>query len=250
MKYFLHLAYKGTDYQGWQRQTNSIGIQAVLEDQLSKLFKQKILLHGCGRTDSGVHAKQYFCHTTIDKEWDFDAVFRMNKILPPDITVFEFIPVPAKSNAQLDVITRTYEYNIHFSNDPFLEEFSTLYLINNPNIIGMQAATKFLLQYKDYRSFCKQPDLYKHTLCEVSVATLMVHSNKNQLCFRITANRFLRSMVRRIVGHLIAIAKREMSVDDFENLLKTPQLAESPNVAYPQGLFLSKVIYPYLERDI
>lgn len=248
MKYFLHLAYKGTNYQGWQRQTNGLGIQERLEEALSKMFKQKLTVHACGRTDTGVHASQFFCHTVIENEWNFDAVFRINKMLPPDIRVYEFIPVTPTANAQLDVIARTYEYHIHLIDNPFLAEVSTLYLIENPALEGMQAAVNLLPKYQNFRSFCKQPDLYPHTLCAIAFAELTIDESKTRLKFRITANRFLKAMVRMLVGNLIKIGKREMTVAEFEDLLKTPRLAQNPVFAYPQGLYLSKVVYPYLER--
>ena len=123
-KYFIHLAYKGTNYQGWQRQINGLGVQEIVEDKLSQLFKQRVLLHPCGRTDGGVHASQFFCHTIIKEAWDFDAVFRINKLLPNDISIFEFIPVAMTANAQLDVEARTYDYYFHRRADPFCAELS------------------------------------------------------------------------------------------------------------------------------
>lgn len=248
-KYFLHLAYKGTHYQGWQRQINAIGIQAIIEDALSRMFKQKVLLHACGRTDAGVHASQFFCHTIIEKEWNFDAVFRINKMLPADIRVYEFIPLEAKANAQLDVIARTYDYHIHTAHNPFLAELSTLYLMDNPALEEMKAAANLLTEYRDFRSFCKQPDLYKTTLCDVSFAELIIDESRTRLHFRITANRFLRAMIRMLVGNLIKIGKREMTLLAFEAKLKNPQLCTQPVFAYPQGLYLSKVVYSYLERN-
>lgn len=249
MKYFLHLAYKGTHYRGWQRQISSLSVQAVLEDALSRMFKQEIKVHACGRTDAGVHASQFFCHTKIETAWDFDAVFRINKMLPNDIRVYEFIPVEATANAQLDVITRTYDYHIHTADNPFFTELSGLYLMINPALIDMQKAVQLLTQYRDFRSFCKHPDLYPTTLCEVSFAILTVDATQTRLHFRITANRFLRAMIRMIVGHLIKVGKREMTLTEFETLLKKPQLNNQPVFAYPQGLYLSKVVYPYLERE-
>ena len=250
MKYFLHLAYKGTHYQGWQRQINGLGIQQVLEDALSRMFKQKVLLHACGRTDAGVHASQFFCHTIIEKAWDFDAVFRINKMLPDDIRVYEFIPVAPTANAQLDVIARTYDYYIHTTDNPFLAELSTLYLMKNPALEAMQAAANLLIQYGDFRSFCKQPDLYPNTLCEVSFAALTIDVSQTHLRFRITANRFLRAMIRMIVGNLIKVGRKEMALEEFEAQLEIPQLTTHPVFAYPQGLYLAKVVYPYLEREM
>jgi len=248
LKYFLHLAYKGTNYQGWQRQSNVISVQAVLEDKLSQMFKQKLTVHVCGRTDAGVHANQCFCHLIINEPWEFDAIFRLNKMLPPDIRVYEFIPVVAKANAQRDAISRTYDYYIHLKETPFLNELSTFYLIENPALIEMQMAAKLLTQYQDFRSFCKRPDLYPNTLCTVTYAELSINADNSRLHFRITANRFLRAMIRMIVGNLIELGRRKISLADFEQQLKHPKMATQPVFAYPQGLYLSKVVYPYLER--
>ncbi len=248
MKYFLHLSYKGTNYRGWQRQADAVSVQATLEDKLSQMFKQKLTIHVCGRTDAGVHANQCFCHLVINEPWDFDAVFRINKMLPPDIRVYAFVPVAPTANAQLDVLARTYDYYIHLKDDPFLNELSSFYLIDNPALSDMQATTKLLTQYQDFRSFCKKPDLYSHTLCKVTFAELTIYPDNSRLRLRITANRFLRSMIRMIVGNLIKVGKREISLNDFENKLKQPKLTTHPVFAYPQGLYLSKVVYPYLER--
>lgn len=249
MKYFLHLAYKGTNYRGWQRQANVVSIQATIEDALSQMFKQKLTIHVCGRTDAGVHANQCFCHLVINEPWDFDAVFRINKMLPPDIRVYDFIPVVPKANAQLDVISRTYTYYIHLKKDPFIAELSAYYSIEHPALADMQAAAKLLTEYQDFHSFCKTPDLYRTTLCKVTLAELTINSDNSRICFRITANRFLRAMIRMIVANLIKVGKREISLADFEQKLKYPKLEPLPLFAYPQGLYLSKVVYPYLERE-
>jgi len=212
------------------------------------MFKQKLTIHACGRTDTGVHASQCFCHLVINEPWDFDAVFRLNKMLPPDIRVYEFIPVAPTANAQRDAISRTYDYYIHLQGDPFLDDLSTLYLMDTPALSDMQAAAKLLTKYRDFRSFCKQPDLYPNTLCTVSFSELSINADKTRLRFRISANRFLRAMIRMIVGNLIKVGKKELTLKDFENQLKHPKLTDSPVFAYPQGLYLSKVVYPFLER--
>lgn len=243
-KYFIHLSYKGTNYNGWQRQKNGLGVQEVLETQLSRMFRQKMLVHGCGRTDAGVHARQYFCHVLIGRSWDFDAVFRINKMLPNDIRVHQFIPVPVRANAQLDVIHRTYTYHIHNREDPFLFDLSSFYFIQNPDLKGMQEAAALLVRYQDYLSFCTKPDRYPHTLCQVSESSMVVDLTGHHFQFRITANRFLRSMVRMIMGYLLQIGQRKFSVEQFEALLKNPRPCTNAQLAYPQGLYLSEVSYP------
>lgn len=242
-KYFLHLAYQGTRYQGWQRQANGLGIQEVVENNLSKMFGERIIVHGCGRTDAGVHASQYFCHTTIEKMWDFDAVFRINKMLPEDIRIYNFTPVPPKANAQLDVQSRTYEYRIHYYPNPFLSPLSTYYPIPIEGISKMEKAMKCLPNYRNFRSFCKQPDIHNHTFCNLSEAILTWDPSKRQLVIRLTANRFLKSMVRLIVGDLVSIGMGTQTMEDFKEKLGRARLSDRPIFAYPQGLYLAKVNY-------
>ena len=249
-KYFIHLTYKGTNYQGWQRQANGLGVQEVVEEKLSRIFKQKIVLHACGRTDAGVHASQFFCHTRINGNWGFDAVFRMNKLLPKDISIIEFIPVAATANAQLDVHARTYDYFFHVEDNPFLSELSTLYKVSPINIEEMRKAAHLIQYYTDFRSFCKQPDIHPSTICQISDSSLAFNDSRTQFRFRITGNRFLKAMVRMLVGHLIKIGEGKITLIEFEALFKSPQLSKKPMFAYPQGLYLSKVLYPYLERAI
>lgn len=247
MRYFLHIAYKGTKYHGWQRQVStSQTVQQVLEDTISRMMNTPIHCHGCGRTDTGVHASQFFANIDINKEWDFDFVFRLNKMLPHDIAVFDIIPVDEKANAQYDAIKRRYNYYIHRTKTPFLEESSTLNL-DQLDIEKMQNACSLFEKYKDYRSFCKQPDIYKNTLCDVSQAILLINEKGDGLNFQITANRFLRGMVRLIVGNLLELGKGKLSVDELESYLAVFNKAQFYNAAYPQGLYLSKITYPYLD---
>src|SRR5690606_11312881 len=129
---------------------------------------------GCGRTDTGVHASQYYCHIKVEKEFDYDPVFRLNKILPEDIAIFAFIPVAREAHAQHDAVSRTYTYRIHTQKDAFLNEVSSFYTKENMDIERMKKAVALLPHYSDFRSFCKQPNLYKNTFCNITKATLDV----------------------------------------------------------------------------
>ena len=247
MRYFLHLAYNGTAYRGWQRQSNGRGVQEVLETKLSRMFHQSVTLHACGRTDAGVHAQQFFAHTTLPAAWDFDAVFRINQMLPPDIRVFDFLPVADDANAQLDVVDRTYDYYFHTESNPFLSSFSSYYDVSASGVGEMQNAAQLLTTYQDFKSFCKQPDRYRHTRCEVREVQLKKHPTVRYYRFRIRANRFLKSMVRLLVADLIRVGQGELSLVAFEQKLQRPQAIHTARYAYPQGLFLSHVRYPYLD---
>ena len=222
-------------------------MQEVLETALSMLLKNPVAIVGCGRTDARVHASQFFFHTDIEGEWDFDLFFRLNKILPDDIAVFDIIPMQGRPHARFDAIQRTYDYFIHIYKDPLLTSFSSLYPERNLDLDKMKAAVALLPLYNDYRAFCKCPDRIEHTLCYVSSASLFIDTNGDKLRFQVTANRFLSKMIRIIVGRLLEIGRGEMPVDEFEHYLINKVTPKIIIPAYPQGLYLSKVTYPYLD---
>ncbi len=246
MRYFFHIAYNGHQYHGWQRQPKHISIQEVIEDCLSRIVKMPTMIMGCGRTDAQVHASQYFFHADIQEEWHYDFVFRMNKVLPSDIALFNIIPVERNAHAQFDAKSRTYDYFIHTYKDPFLTQSSSLYLEKNLRYDLMNEAANLLTKYNDYRSFCKSPDQYKHTLCNIKSVQLFSNSNTDRIRIQITADRFLHGMIRAIVAKLLKIGKGELSIAEFENYLIKKEMHPNLEFAYPQGLYLSKIIYPYL----
>jgi len=246
MKYFIHLAYNGSNYSGWQRQKNVITIQETLEDTLEKMLGYQVICTGCGRTDKGVHASQYICHIFIKEALSYDPVFRLNKMLPKDITIYELIPVADRAQAQYDVLDRTYTYHIRGQESPFFHQLSTLHDLDQLEIERMEIAAAMLVGKQDFKSFCKQPDVYKHTFCEIQAATL-TQRGEQHLEFSITANRFIRGMVRLLVGNLLAVGTEALSLEVFEQALKTQTTLPYFRMAYPQGLYLTKVRYAYLE---
>ncbi len=247
MRYFFHIAYHGTNYCGWQKHPDGLGVQQVLETALGQLLKITINIVGCGRTDAQVHASQFFFHADIEKQWDFDLLFRLNKILPDDIAVFDIIPMDGLPHARFDAVQRSYDYFIHTYKDPFLSNFSSLYPEAGLNFDKMKAAVALLPQYNDYRAFCKMPDRIEHTTCNVSSAGLYVDNTGDKIRFHISANRFLSKMIRIIVGRLLDISRGDMSVDEFESCLISKETPKIIIPAYPQGLYLSKITYPYLD---
>jgi len=247
LRYFLHIAYHGANYSGWQKHPDGLNVQEVLETALGQLLKIPVAIIGCGRTDAQVHASQFFFHVDIEQEWDFDLFFRLNKILPDDIAVYDIIPMQGLPHARFDAIKRTYDYFIHTYKDPFLNGFSSLYAEPGFDLDKMKAAVALLPLYNDYRGFCKSPDRHEHTSCFVSSAALFADSNGDKLRFQISANRFLSKMVRIIVGRLLDIGLGKMSVDEFEHHLISKETPKIIVPAYPQGLYLSKVTYPYLD---
>ncbi len=246
MRYFFHIAYLGTRYHGWQKHPDGLGVQQVLETTLSSILKKTVWIVGCGRTDAQVHASQFFFHLDTNEGWDYDLLFRLNKLLPDDIAVFDIIRMDDSAHARFDAIERSYDYFIHARKDPFLTNLSACYPVESWDVNAMQRAAKLLLNYADYHAFCKMPDKNTHTICNISEADIFTNKAGDRIRFRISANRFLKKMVRIIVGKLIEIGFGNLSTDEFEAALMNPRLVQKITPAYPQGLYLSKVIYPYL----
>ncbi len=247
MRYFVHIGYKGTNYFGWQRQPDKLSVQEILESSLSRIFKQNMTIFGCGRTDAGVHASQYFFHMDIEKNWNFDLFFRLNRILPDDIALYDIIPMEGQPHARFDAIQRVYDFFIHTYKEPFLSDRSSLYPRNGFDLNAMKKAVNLLPLYEDYRAFCKSPDKNEHTICHVSAASLYTNSRGDRIRFRISSNRFLGRMVRILSRKLIEIGDGTLSVDEFESHLISKNIPAKILPAHPQGLFLSKVTYPYLD---
>jgi tRNA pseudouridine38-40 synthase len=247
LKYFFHIAYHGHAYRGWQRQLDSVSVQEVIEDALERVLKEKLTAFGCGRTDAMVSASQYFFHIETLQQWDFDLVFRLNKVLPDDIAIFDIIPFEEDHHARYDATSRSYDYYIHTYKDPFLNEFSSMYMVNDFDLERMKAAAAMLTKYDNYHAFCKSPEKHNHTICNVTHAALFHNKEGNRIRFSITANRFLKSMIRMLMGKIIEIGKGESSLEEFEQMLKTQVNNKFVIPAHPQGLYLSKVTYPFLD---
>ncbi len=250
-RYFVHLSYKGSSYHGWQRQPDVISIQEVLESVFSKILKERIVFHGCGRTDKGVHASQYIAHIeSINYENNFDLVKRANRILPDDIKLISITAVESYQNAQRHARARTYHYYFHGDTNPFINNISTYRQdLAEFNISKMRAACSVLVGSCDFRSFCKQPDQNKDTICHVTSCYIWRHRSSNRYCLTITANRFLKSMIRVLMFQLWKIGKGTWSKAELMHHLETQELLKFINSAPPQGLFLAKVEYDFLSID-
>jgi tRNA pseudouridine38-40 synthase len=247
VRYFFHIGYNGFNYRGWQKMPHVNSVQFILESLLSQILKTKLTIVGCGRTDAQVHASQFFFHADIEEAWDYDLLFRLNKNLPNDIAIFDIIPMEGLPHARLDAVSRTYNYFIHTYKDPFLSNISSLYLGKNLNLEEMKKAVMLLPQHTDYRAFCKTPALQRTTRCKVTSATLYADEQGDNIRFEISASRFLRGMIRIIMQKLLLIGRGQMSVEEFERNLISTEPAPVTRFAYPQGLYLSKVKYPFLE---
>ena len=246
---FFEIQYDGTEYHGWQRQKNALGIQQVIEDALAKLFQEKITIYGCGRTDAGVHASQYFFHVNLDNIPEVDIRYKLNRMLPEAIVIKSIYEAHPDMHARYSAVRRTYVYNIHKYPDPFRGRFSTYIGSADFDIDRVCTALEFILANKDFNNFCKTPDRHKSTECKIFSVALHANPNETEFVFEISANRFLKSMVRIIVDRLIKVGRREITLDDFGSYFSEDIKAEQVQLAPPQGLFLHSVTYPEVLAD-
>ena len=247
MRYFFHIAYQGQYFSGWQRQPNAKSVQEAIEHALLKIFKVQIPIYGCGRTDAQVHASQFFFHVDLASKFEFDLQFRLNKVLPDSIAVFDIVQMEGKPHARFDAVQRKYDYFIHTYKDPFLSTQSSMYDDASLDLHKMKSAVKLLTKYNDYKSFCAHPNKYEHTICNVMEADLFVNAKEDRIRFNIASNRFLGKMIRIIVAQLLKVGKCELSVDEFESHFINLEINNVVAPAHPTGLYLSKVTYPYLD---
>jgi tRNA pseudouridine38-40 synthase len=242
-RYFIELAYNGQHYHGWQIQPKASTIQGEIETALSKLHAQTpIEIVGCGRTDAGVHAKQYFFHADLPKSWDpAQLVFKLNRMTPPDIAFYGAQQVEQNTHARFDALRRTYRYFIHHSKDPFRTEQSW-YLQQKLDIEAMNEAAKYLIGVQDFSSFAKMHTDVKTHICEVYAAQWF--GDKDGLYFEISANRFLRNMVRAIVGTLVEVGLNKIKASELPQIIAAQDRSEAYVSVPAQGLFLWEIHYP------
>ena len=243
LRYFIELAYKGTNYHGWQYQPNAISIQELLNKALSTVFRTTIDVLGAGRTDSGVHASQIYAH--VDLEGNFNSeqiIYKLNSLLPSDIVVYAILKVKEDAHARFDAISRSYEYRIFRGRNPFLVETTWQYTNKKLNVALMNEAAEILLTYTNFQCFSRSNTDVKTYNCAITRARWVEEGN--DLIFYITADRFLRNMVRAVVGTLIEIGKGKVSLNDFKKIIDSKNRSNAGPSVPPQGLFLTEVLYP------
>jgi tRNA pseudouridine38-40 synthase len=246
----VELAYNGTAYHGWQIQKNAVSVQELINKVLSTLCRQNIETVGCGRTDTGVHARQLFAHFDIKDEIDIlDPKFMhgMNAMLPFDISVKRFIKVAADAHARFDASRRSYEYHVHFNKDPFRHNLSW-FLRDQPDTALMNKAAAILLEYSDFSCFSKSNTQTFTNNCCISRAEWV--ESADGLTFHISADRFLRNMVRAIVGTLICVGKRETEPEELRSIIESKNRSNAGESVPACGLYLTEVKYPYIGGNI
>jgi tRNA pseudouridine38-40 synthase len=245
LRYFIELAYKGTNYHGWQMQPDAISVQETLQKALSILLNATIDIVGAGRTDTGVHAKHMFAHFDFETEIDTpQLVHKLNSFLPKDIVIYTIFKVDDESHARFDAIKRTYEYHIHTKKDAFENEGS--YQFNQPlDIEKMNEACAILYNHNDFECFSKVNTDVRTFNCVIFEAYWSQIGNK--IIFTITADRFLRNMVRAIVGTMISVGTEKINIIDFEKIIESKNRSQAGFSVPAQGLYLTKIEYNYLQ---
>ena len=242
MRYFLDISYIGTGYAGWQIQKNAIGIQQVLNEKLSILLRESITCFASGRTDAGVHAVQQIVQFDTDLEIDaYSWLPKLNSLLPNDVVANSVVKVNEEASARFDAISRTYHYKISQKRNPFLIE-RALFIYKELDINKINEAAKQLLLHTDFESFSKVHTDVNHFHCTITEANL--NQEQDILLFTIKANRFLRGMVRTIVGTLIDVGLNKTNLQDFENIILKRDRKLAGQSVSADGLYLFKVEYP------
>ncbi len=253
MRYFIYLSYCGTAYHGWQVQPNGASVQATLQDALGLLLRRAVAVTGAGRTDAGVHAHMMVAHFDADASelpasqrvgqspTDF-LCFRLNGVLPPDVAVERIVPVQADAHARFSATARTYYYYVHTCKSPFLCDASWR-LLSVPDFEAMNRAAAHLLRYSDFTSFSKVNTDAKTNICRVTRARWVPLGN-NRWRFEVTADRFLRNMVRAIVGTLMEVGRGALTEEGFCRVVEQQSRAAAGDSVPARGLYLEHIEYP------
>ena len=242
MNYAVQLAYKGKEFHGWQIQDNALSVQEALNKALNTILRHPIKTLGSGRTDTGVHAKEQYAMFQSELELNsFQHIKAINALLPNDIVVYGLYKIDEKANVRFDAIERVYEYRVCRRRDPFEKEYSAL-LLGNIDGDAMNRAAKYLLTLNDFGSFVKSGSLHNTSKCDLRQAQW--EFNGHLWTFTIAADRFLRNMVRAIVGTLVELGEGRISLEEFKEICKTGNRSSAGRSMPAEGLFLKEVKYP------
>ncbi|WP_282044420.1 tRNA pseudouridine(38-40) synthase TruA [Winogradskyella flava] len=242
MRFFIKLAYNGKAYHGWQNQPNAISVQEVLEKALCAILRDEVSIVGAGRTDAGVHASQMFAHFDCNDAFDSEhLVYKLNSFLPKDIAIFDIFEVNNEAHARFDALSRTYHYKISTSKNVFDYDFA--YQVQLPlDVDAMNEACNILLEYKDFQCFSKSNTDVKTYYCDIKEAFWT--EDPNQLLFTITANRFLRNMVRAVVGTMVNVGLGKLQPTELHNIIASKDRGNAGFSVPAHGLYLVNVEYP------
>lgn len=247
MRYFLQLSYNGDAYSGWQSQPNGTGIQAVIEDNMQTLLRNRVEIVGCGRTDAGVHATGFYAHFDWTGELPEYFFIRLNKLLPSDIAIQAIHPVHPEAHARFDARQRRYKYQIHLTKDPLAGAQSWFYPYGHkPDLQIMNKAAKLLLQYGEFAPFCKSKTDAMTRKCHLTESFWVSDRSGTKLTYWVTSDRFLRGMIRLIVGMCLKVSEGKIALDDVKRALDEQRLLDGSWSVPSDGLTLCEVKYPYI----
>ncbi|WP_430412241.1 tRNA pseudouridine(38-40) synthase TruA [Kordia sp.] len=242
MRYFIELSYNGEKYHGWQNQPNAISVQEVIEKALSTVLRKDVSILGAGRTDAGVHAKQMFAHVDVEEEINrTELVFKLNSFLPQDIAIQDIHAVKEDAHARFDAIGRTYEYWIVTEKNPFHNQSAHL-VYKDLDVDLMNEAAKELFNYEDFKCFSKTHTDVKTYFC--TIETVCWEQRNELLVFTIRADRFLRNMVRAIVGTLLEVGLGKLSIAGFKQIIESRNRNNAGTSVPGKALYLTAVTYP------
>lgn len=244
MRYFLRLAYDGTPFHGWQRQPNAMSVQQRLEESLSTMLQRPVEITGAGRTDAGVHAREMYAHFDADEIKDSKRFLAsLNRLAGNSISVYDLLPVKDDAHARFDALSRSYQYFISLVKNPF--DFNYAHRMEHiPDVDKMNEAAAMMLRLDDFTSFAKLHSDSKTNICKVSHARWCVDESHRKLIFSITADRFLRNMVRAIVGTLLEVGTGKLTLEGFKSVIDKKDRCAAGVSMPAKGLFLTKIIYP------
>lgn len=247
-RFFAQISYKGTHYHGWQEQPKSISVQEVINHKLSDFLKNPAFKStGCGRTDSGVHSSNFYLHFDHNDSIDIEkCLISVNAMLPHDIVLHDVFEVDEKAHARFDATSRTYNFHIHQTKNAFFNDRS-LYVHYPLDLDTLNAAAQSLFDYINFASFCKGKSDNKTNDCTIMQAFWTQNSENNTLVFTIQANRFLRNMVRSIVGTMLLVGSGKISLQEFRAIIEAKDRNKSGKSVDGKGLYLVEVAYPYIE---
>ncbi len=244
-RYFIELAYKGTPFCGWQLQPNGPTVQEELERVFSMLLREEIRITGAGRTDTGVHASYFVAHFDTSKDGlhtDMQLMGKINQLIPKEIAIYRILKVAPDAHARFDAISRTYHYRIATKKNPFTADLA-YHFYRSLDIGKMNEAATILMEYADFTSFSKLHGNAKTNLCEISQA-YWTENKDGEVCFIITANRFLRNMVRAIVGTMLEVGLGKLQPEGIRQVIEAKDRGFAGTSVPPQGLYLVDIKYP------
>ncbi len=243
-RYFIYMAYDGTNYHGWQIQPNGVSVQGILMKALSTYLRREVEVVGAGRTDAGVHALLMVAHFDYEGELQTEILTdKLNRLLPPDISIYKVVPVVAGAHARFDALSRTYKYYITTAKKPFRRQYTCRLFGQAPQIEKMNEAARLLFNYTDFTSFSKLHTDVKTNNCRIMYAG-WTQLSEDEWVFTIQADRFLRNMVRAIVGTLLDVGRGKLSLDDFCRVIELKDRCKAGSSVPGNALFLVDIAYP------